>query len=396
MFLLPLICLLQNDVADSTRTNPYELSRFATVFDASDQHLVGLTPAKELAVWDATTGQLVHVLKGNSEPIIRGRLSPNGKWVLGQTLDPQTDSATWGLDGKPPRDRSMRLWDIKTGKVRWRIPNAFFDALSRDGRRIYGVEARVSPNIEKPKLSCWDLATGRKVFTMPKFVPFGFLSNIVEESADGRRLLYADRIGTRVFDLTTRKQLVFLDSFSSQLSVFRSALTAAGDAFFFAGPEGAGAISLISIPSGRLIQKMSFPSIRANHIAKGAYDTDGIVWLPKAVGFIAIGDGGLYSFRRGERLVTHRRVAHGGGYGGLIMSPNEESFAMWTVREEDQIKSFSISGYNTKTFTKFWDKPGLPIVCLPSGELVIEDRDTVRFVDMATGRELRAVRREGY
>ncbi|MDX2064425.1 MAG: hypothetical protein SFX74_01650 [Fimbriimonadaceae bacterium] len=356
--------------------------RFASVFDANNQHILGLTKSKELAVWDAKTGETIRVLKGNIDPIVRARLTADGMSVLGQSLNHQSDWSTWGTPKDRGRERAIRLWDIGTGKIRWTIIDGIFDAFSRDQRRIYGVSSRFAPHLTKPKLVSWDANTGRQTFSFPAFAPASILSNRAQESADGKRLLYSDVTGTRIFELKSRTQIHFADDKSTGIVVAPAAFTESGERFFFAGPMGTGMIDLISIRTGTMVNRAVFPNRES---------PSRVGWLTKSEGFVAYANGSWYSFRRSSGLVKHTQDSEG-GY-DLIVSPDERSFITWAIKYDRNNEAFRTSGFDTRTCKKRWERPGVPIVCLPDAQLIIEDEDMVRFVDIRTGIEKRSVKR---
>ena len=143
-----LLSLLAFTLGTPAAPNPSVEPSIESCLDSDGQHVVGLTRSRRLVVWDAATGKAIHALEGYRQPIYTARITPDGRSVLGQSIEPLSDMVTWGVDEKGPRDRSMRLWDIASGKLVWEIPDSLFDAFSRDGRRVYGVEAKVVPKRE--------------------------------------------------------------------------------------------------------------------------------------------------------------------------------------------------------------------------------------------------------
>lgn len=315
------------------------------------------------------------------------RLLPDGKSVLAQSYRLGTDWATWRTTDKDPRDNSIRLWNIDSGKVVWRISDSLFDAISRDGRRVYGVQSKVSPNIEKPKLVCWDIRTGSPVFTMPEFAPASYLSNIVEESADGRRLLYSDFSGATIFDLVSHKRLVHITS-GRGVGATPASFVGDGDRFYYDSPSSwSPAIALYSISKGKVVAKAEFSSDRAPFV---------IGWLPRSAGFVAFCNWGRWmSYSERAGLVDRGKAPEAPI--DIIVSPDEQSFAACysTCGAQNKI-AFKVEGYNARTFMKVWERSGVGIKCLSNGELVVQDRDAVSFVDIESGLEKRTIHLEGF
>jgi hypothetical protein len=387
MSLIVAFTLIAGSMGFGAPSSPSYTPQFGACMDCDGRHLVGLTESKRLAVWDATTGRMIRILEGYQDPVYLARLLPDGKSVLAQSFRPGTDWATWGITDKGPRDNSMRLWDIDSGKVLWRIPDSFFDAISRDGKRVYGVQSKVSPNLEQPKMVCWDIRTGSPLFTMPGFAPLGFLSNIVEESADGRRLLYSDSYKVTIFDLLSRKKLVDIEN-GRGVGVLPASFVGDGDKFFYDSPSSRGTtVALYSVSKDKVVVTAEFPSERTPFV---------IGWLPRSAGFVAFCNWGRWmSFSEGAGLVDRGEAAVPPF--DIFVSPDGLSFAASYREYGDQNKTtLKVEGYNARTFKKTWERPGVSIKCLSNGQLVIQDGDSVSFVDIYSGLEKRTIHLEGF
>jgi len=85
------------------------------------------------------------------------------------------------------------------------------------------------------------------------------------------------------------------------------------------------------------------------------------------------------------------------GSDDIIVSPDEQSFAACYPRYEDQNKiTFKVEGYNARTFMKVWECSGIGIKCLSNGQLVVQDGDSISFIDIASGVEKRTIHLEGF
>jgi len=375
------------------------MSESRRCFDCDGRHFVGLTQSKKLVVWDALTGRAIRTLDGFQDPIYLAMLLPDGRSVLGQSFKLGTDSTTWGTTEKGRPDRSMRLWNIDSGKVAWRIPDSLFDAFSADGRRVYGVTIK-APRLERPKLVCWDLRTGAPAFTMPNFVPNGFLSNIAEESADGQRLLYSDQSGVTVFDLKSREKLANIRS-THEFGAPPAALLGNGDTFFYdSSPGEQGVIALYSLSQNGIVDKATFPSERLTLVGGQTFLDPwrpfAIGWLPRSEGFVSFCTGGHWmSYIKGRGLVDRGKGGTSGPH-DIIVSPDEQSFVACYSTRQGEKETFKIEAYDAETCKKRWERPGMGIKFLPNGQLVVLDGDAVVFVDMASGAAKRTIRLEGF
>ena len=104
-----------------------------------------------LRVWDTTTGETRHTLEGHSAGIVGFVISPDGAWIA---------SASW--------DGTVRVWNIITGAPR-QILKGHRDkvvgcAVSPDGNWIVSTSADET-------LRVWDVATGEQILIYPLLAP---------------------------------------------------------------------------------------------------------------------------------------------------------------------------------------------------------------------------------
>ncbi|MEX0586905.1 MAG: WD40 repeat domain-containing protein, partial [Pirellulales bacterium] len=105
-----------------------------------------------LRLWNVETGDLIQELKGHTGWIRTVCFSPDGKYILSGSADysPETEK----------RDRSLRLWDAKTGKEIRRfeeIDNAVnAAAFTSDGRYVVAAG-------EWRMVGLWEVETGKRI-----------------------------------------------------------------------------------------------------------------------------------------------------------------------------------------------------------------------------------------
>jgi WD40 repeat protein len=87
-------------------------------------------------LWDAGTGDTLHILEGQTGPVFEAVFTSDGKEVLAQCGDPQ--------DGG---EASIARWDVETGKLlkyftSEMLPYAYGVAISHDGRYVVSAMAQ--------------------------------------------------------------------------------------------------------------------------------------------------------------------------------------------------------------------------------------------------------------
>jgi WD40 repeat protein len=103
----------------------------------------------DVEVRDAQTGNLIHRLRGNASTTIYGlTLAPDGRNLLVVS----------------PEDGSARMWDLDTGRHRWQTPEYLYGGRWGNGNTPDGRTCVIS---DKEKISVWDAATGRELYTWP-------------------------------------------------------------------------------------------------------------------------------------------------------------------------------------------------------------------------------------
>jgi WD40 repeat protein len=85
----------------------------------------------DICLWDATTGKLLHKMKGHKERIVAVQFSPDGHHAL---------SSSWigsgGMQMLISRDTRIILWNLETGRERDSFQGQVAGEFSPDGRRI--------------------------------------------------------------------------------------------------------------------------------------------------------------------------------------------------------------------------------------------------------------------
>ncbi len=185
-----------------------------------------------LTVWDAERGQVLHTLKGHTEPVRCVAFSPDGKRIVSGSEDKTlkvwdaengkevrtlkggpsgVNSVAFSLDGKrivseDSDSASARVWDAETGRALLSLKGGHERAVtsvafSPDGKRI------VTGSLDWT-LKVWDAQTGKHLLTLK-----GHTNNVTSVcfSPDGKRIVSGGDDNTlKVWDVQTGEELLTL------------------------------------------------------------------------------------------------------------------------------------------------------------------------------------------
>ncbi|MDB5353661.1 MAG: WD40-repeat containing protein, partial [Phycisphaerales bacterium] len=135
-----------------------------------------------LKLWDAVSGELLHTFKGHEGPVTCVAVSADGKLIASGA-----------------EDHTVRVWDVKTGEqvglLEGHIKSISSVGFLAGGRLVSAAEDNVR---------VWDLKTEKVVWK----VPTRFRVNASAISADGSRVAFTEDDGvTRVWDVVARKRV---------------------------------------------------------------------------------------------------------------------------------------------------------------------------------------------
>ena len=182
---------------------PVDLSQkggFAHVWNYNGRQIIG-TVGTDICLWDASDGHLVRSFVGHEERIQALQLSMDGRLIL---------SNSWAGPGETnyrSKDTSVRVWDVSSGKLLWRIDHQANAQISPDGRMVASLNESYRAD-RAAKITIWDATTGReekKISPEPdRQVTF---YNTLSFSPDSSQLLYRGTRGSFLFDAKTGKEL---------------------------------------------------------------------------------------------------------------------------------------------------------------------------------------------
>jgi RNA polymerase sigma factor (sigma-70 family) len=208
---------------------------------ADADKLVTWDPESKISVFDAKTGERLHLIDGGiRDQFERHLLAPGGRWLLTKGFtprempSPETNPASKRLVMVP--DNFYRVWDLEKGKLCGKMEAgseaAFFDvaAISPDGRTALALSGN---SFSQQSLGWYDIATQKLRATWPNDLQFGSVAAL---SPDQKTLAVASQHGgIRLWDVTNRREI---HSFESHHGVVahaafspdgRSALTIGAD-----------------------------------------------------------------------------------------------------------------------------------------------------------------------
>nr|WP_242040684.1 WD40 repeat domain-containing protein [Coleofasciculus sp. FACHB-1120] len=164
--------LKTNKLLRTLNGHSQQVNRLAIAADG--QTLVSASDDKKVLVWNLKTGKLLQTINPQSTPTLSIALSPNGQML-----------ATGGgefMDQNTSKDTSIKLWDIKTGKLLGTLEGNTSPissiAIAPDGQTLVSVA---------DSIKIWNLRTKQLLHTIPE--RGGTLTAI---SGDGQKLVAID------------------------------------------------------------------------------------------------------------------------------------------------------------------------------------------------------------
>jgi WD40 repeat protein len=139
------------------------------------------TNGTDIHVWDLSTGQEVHTLRGHRQEIVALRFTPDSKRLV---------SAAW--------DNTLRVWDVAAGKEERQFVG--HEQVITDLEMTPGGKQLVSSS-QDGTLRVWDFASGKELRRMKCWSPG------ISLSPDGRTLAAASAGGVLLWDVETGEQL---------------------------------------------------------------------------------------------------------------------------------------------------------------------------------------------
>ncbi|NOX45196.1 MAG: WD40 repeat domain-containing protein [Caldiserica bacterium] len=210
---------------------------------APDASLLAFSEEDTVVLVDASTGEEVGLLRGGGYNIYDLALSPDGR-----------------LAAVSYEDESLWLWDVKRGKVRFRLKRGTEDypinlsalAFSPDGRYLASVE------FTQRVLTLWDTRNGRRVRVW-RDVPSD--PDAIAFSPDGRLLAVNGHFDNRVrlWDMRTGRVLHDIDLSFGEFNLNPSELLFSPDGRYLAViGEGRPRMALFDVETGDLVWQSEF------------------------------------------------------------------------------------------------------------------------------------------
>jgi len=221
-------------------------------FSPDGKRIVSGSVDAKVRVWDAETGELIHILSGHTGYWIEAvQFSPDGKRILSAAGDTNIGE--------------MKLWDAETGQealnfkdMPWWVRAAGF---STDGRRIYAAGQDGTLRIYNTTSASWvHSLRGHKA-------PVA----IARISPDGKRIASASNDGAvKLWDVVTGKELHSLETHSSYIR----SLAFSSDGLWLASGSYDQEVKIWDVATGK--EKLSIdPKFIGNRVNAVAFTADG-------------------------------------------------------------------------------------------------------------------------
>ena len=218
---------------------------------------------KSIKIWDITSGKLLRTIQGHDYSISTVDYSPDGAFLASGSYHAFSHSG-------PTTSRSIKVWDMKTGKLVKTLED-FSDGVtsitySPDGKYL------ASGNTDK-SVKIWDIVSGKLV---TKIQGHDYSISTVDYSPDGKYLASGNDDGNiKIWNIASGK---LLRTMQSNIYYPINTIKHSPDGKYLASGSGDGSIKIWEIPSGKLIQSLKAHSDKINTISyspKGKYLASG-------------------------------------------------------------------------------------------------------------------------
>jgi WD40 repeat protein len=164
--LLSLVAPVETLAVSSGGLNGAGARRALPDWDFDGERILGHI-GHDVYLWDARTGRVLQKFVGHGDRIDTVRLSPDGKYALTSSWIGAGPMCSPRPPQFLPKDTSVRLWDLKSGKEIWKLDGQVAGTFSPDGKRLVTF-SRVgiadsycgAPNA----VVVWDTTSGRQIY----------------------------------------------------------------------------------------------------------------------------------------------------------------------------------------------------------------------------------------
>jgi WD40 repeat protein len=296
----------------------------------------------QLRIWNAKTGQVLHTLKGHTAGVAAVTFSPDGKRLASAAAD-----------------KSVRVWDVDTGRVLYELTHPTGAAAV-----VFGPDGTWLATACRDKfVRFWDMATGKETKTLEQSAPVHALT----VSADGRQLMCGEGVKIAVWDLDENRRLLTLEGHT--LSVRGVALSPDGRHLLSTSavaPKAGAPIAARTAPASEFAEiklwnlatgkelSLPGPDVKMTSMC-GAYSPDGRILVHAADRMIAVRDA-----RTHEVLFELR--GHGDEVAALSFTRDGHRLAsagaagavrVWNLRQPRETHDFSaMAGASDVAFSR--------------------------------------------
>ena len=178
---LPLLAGSVSGQAPSNEPEQWKQSieRPSRSWDYDGKRILGHV-GKDICLWDATTGKLLHKMKGHKERIKAVQFSPDGEHALSSSW-----IASGGMSMLISRETSVIIWNLATGRDRHIFKGQVAGEFSPDGSRIVTFSQRPGTGEPNPD---WGESTLPSTGEVWQRGPAAQFDSAVWETSTGRQL----------------------------------------------------------------------------------------------------------------------------------------------------------------------------------------------------------------
>ncbi len=344
------------DVKEHNRLVKHSDGVWSVSFSPDGQTLASGSGDKTIKLWDVKTGKELRTIKGHSDPVISVSFSPDGHTLASGS-----------------GDKTIKLWDVKTGKelrtIKGHSDPVISVSFSPDGHTL------ASGSGDKT-IKLWDVKTGKELHTLSGH-SFGVYS--VSFSPDGQTLASSSDDKTiKLWDVKTGKELRTLSGHS--FGVYSVSFSPDGQTLASGSDDKT--IKLWEVKTGKELHTLSGHS---NTVYSVSFSPDGHTLASGSLDNTIK----LWDVKTVQEL--HTLSGHSGWVWSVSFSPNGHTLAsgsldntikLWEVKTVQELHTLSghSDGVRSVSFS-------------PDGHTLASasDDNTIKLWDVKTGQELRTL-----
>ena len=340
---------------------PRQSAIYSVAMSQDGKIIVSGSRDKSIKIWDVKTGKLLKTLKGHSDSITSVTTNQNANIIVSGS-----------------NDSNIKIWDMKTGELLKTLKGNRYEitsvAVSQDGNTV------VSSSRDK-SIKIWDVKTGKLLKIIKRY---GDFLNSVSFSRDGHTIV-SGSIDTSVsiWDVKTGELLKNFKGISSRVN----SVAMSQDGKMIVAGLNDKSIKIWNVKTGKLLKSFNGHTGIVNSVA---ISQDGRMIVSaswdKSIKIWDVKTGKLLKSLKGHTdNVTSVAISHDGHT--IISGSHDKSIKIWDVKTGELLKS--LKGHRYKVTS---------IAISQNGHTMVSDSgdNSIKIWDIKTGKLLKSLKSSTY